>query len=75
MTAPAGWRYHPTVCEGGDVSINGMSPREQERKPERDRLEVPHPSYPQQRHPLWVYSLPVGERFAAGELSKGVWSS
>lgn len=36
MTAPAGWRYLTTVSEGGDVPINGMSPWEQEWKPERD---------------------------------------
>lgn len=41
-----------------------------------DRIEVPHPSYPSQRHMLGVWSIDTEHgpvRFAAGELSNGVW--
>jgi len=39
-------------------------------------LEVPHPSYPQQRHKLWPHYIETDGLtilFAAGELSNGVW--
>lgn len=39
-------------------------------------LEVPHPSYPHQRHKLWPYVVERGGQpvmFCAGELSNGVW--
>jgi len=37
---------------------------------------LPHPSYPNQAHPFYIYEVAEGDRrvrFAAGELSNGVW--
>lgn len=70
---PPGWRYVATVTEGADVLIGGLSPWGSDWTDEGRRFEVPHPSYPSQRHALFVYSLPNGQLFATGELSNGVW--
>lgn len=41
-----------------------------------ETITVAHPSYPAQRHTMWVYVLDPKQAesvFAAGEFSNGVW--
>ena len=60
----------PLELEGANVWDFGWS------RLDDSALEVPHPSYPSQRHTLWPYSIEVGGNtieFAAGELSNCVW--
>lgn len=72
-----GWRDVHVGFERDDLIIGGLKVWEESWRPvEGLRLIVPHPSYPQQRHAMPVYEMgdpksPV--RFAAGELSNGVW--
>lgn len=74
-----GWRFVSIGFEGDPVDVGGgVNPW---RWPSHwvgtgEHITVAHPSYPRQRHSMAVYVLegavpPV--RFAAGELSNGVW--
>ena len=72
-----GWRPVHVGLEGDAVSVNGVALwRHNWRQLSEDAVVVPHPSYPSERHKAWVYEVDAnGEtaRFAAGELSNGVW--
>ena len=65
------------VYEGDPIDVNGLNPwqfkwRDLRMKP----VELPHPSYPSQRHRMWVYEIEDSGKkvtFAAGELSPNVW--
>jgi len=72
-----GWRFVHIGVEDDAVSIGGVSPwRSQWRRLPEPPIIVAHPSYPLERHTMFVYELegPRGPvMFAAGELSNGVW--
>lgn len=62
--------------EGSAVHVGGVNVWGVAWRSMGDRIEVPHPSYPSQRHMLGVWSIDTEHgpvRFAAGELSNGVW--
>jgi hypothetical protein len=64
------------TSETGAVSVEGVNPWEHEWISLGGSLDVPHPSYPAQRHQLSIYRVdgPGGAvTFAAGELSNGAW--
>lgn len=74
--APNGWRAIHVGLEGDGVSIGGLEVWRQKWRAAGLSVELPHPAYPSQVHHLFVYD--IGEpahpvRFAAGELSNGVW--
>jgi len=75
----AGWDSVHVGFEGSAFSIDGIDPwshAENWRRVPPDAIVVPHPSYPHQRHRACVYEVAVrGKtvRFAAAELSNGVW--
>ena len=64
------WTAGGVVAEGDAVDVGGGDPWRVEGRQVSDRaVELPHPSYPGQRHRMWVYEIgdegrPV--RFAAG---------
>jgi hypothetical protein len=62
--------------EGSDVTVGGVNPWSYKWQSTGDSIEVPHPSYPSQRHALGIWTIDTDHgptRFAAGELSNGVW--
>lgn len=71
------WRYVHVGLEGDNASIGGMGIwKHQWRDLSLRPLHLPHPSHPDQLHIYNIYE--IGElhrpvRFAAGELSNGVW--
>lgn len=73
----SGWRDVHVGFEGDGVRINGLAIWQQEwRRIGEVSLELPHPSHQHQRHRFDVYeagSINSPVRFAAGELSNGVW--
>jgi hypothetical protein len=73
----SGWRPTGVVAEGQPLAINGLNVWDLRWAPRGDeRVELPHPSYPEQRHRMVVYEIESkGEMivFAAGELSPGIW--
>jgi hypothetical protein len=71
-----GWEHLAIVTEGGTVSIHGHNPWTLKwRSISVPPITVAHPSYPEQRHQMFVRELEVDPpvRFAAGEYSNGVW--
>ena len=72
-----GWKFVSIGFEGNKVSLGGLNPWKLEwHSLEAPKITVAHPSYPQQRHPMWQYELRTESRvvrFAAGEFSNGVW--
>jgi hypothetical protein len=63
--------------QGDGPTIGGLDVwKETWRALDSDFVELPHPAHPNQVHRYWIYEIgdtakPV--RFAAGELSNGVW--
>ena len=58
------------------MNIGGLRIWNEKWRPTGERLQLPHPDYPTQRHTVHVYE--AGDQtqpltFAAGELSNGVW--
>ena len=56
--------------------IAGVNIWNENWRPTGERLELPHPDYPSQRHAIHVYEVGDPQQpviFAAGELSNGVW--
>jgi len=71
-----GWRFVHIGPEGDGAAIEGIRVWETPWIPTRERITVPHPQYPNQRHAMWTYRVVTLERsveFAAGEYSNGVW--
>jgi len=72
-----GWRFVAIVLDGDPVSVGGVNPwgLKWRRLPEPP-ITVAHPSWPEQRHRMFVYELdsPSGPiKFAAGEFSLCAW--
>jgi hypothetical protein len=71
-----GWRFLRVGSEGSDVTVGSVNPWSYKWQSTGDSIEVPHPSFPSQRHVLGVWTIDTdhgSRRFAAGELSNGVW--
>lgn len=71
------WKLLSVVVEGESLKIEGVNVwLVKWNSLDVGTLEVPHPSYPQQKHTLWpCYAEDHGKciLFMAGELSNGVW--
>ena len=71
-----GWRFLHVGFEGDQVELDGVRLWGVDWGRSQGRIVVAHPSYPDQRHLMWIYRIPT-ERgvvaFAAGEFSNGVW--
>jgi hypothetical protein len=62
--------------EGSEVTVAGFNVWAHQWKAIGETIEAPHPSYPSQRHLLEVWTIQSDSghaRFAAGEVSNGVW--
>jgi hypothetical protein len=74
-----GWEPIHVGFEGADLSIDGINPWlhiNNWKKVQQKHIIVPHPSYRNQRHHASVYEVASNgktTRFAAVELSNGVW--
>lgn len=70
-----GWRFVSIGFEGEVVNVDGANLWREEWRSLHERICVPHPSYPGERHTMFVYELAKSPsvRFAAGEFSNGVW--
>lgn len=73
----AGWKLVSIGLQDTRVSLAGIDPWKHEwRRRAGESITVAHPSYPAERHTMFVYEISIGERtieFAAGEFSNGVW--
>lgn len=71
------WKQIGVVVEGEPIMVEGLNPWALEwRRVKEEPVQLPHPSYPNQRHDMTIYEISSGERrvrFAAGELSANVW--
>jgi hypothetical protein len=71
------WKSVGIVEEGNPISIGGLNPWDFEWCRVQDEpVQLPHPSYPNQKHAMRVYEVESDGRrvrFAAGELSSNVW--
>ena len=71
------WELLSVVTDGEYLEIEGVDVwMEKWSQLDVGTLEVPHPSYPNQRHTLWINCIESNDRsilFAAGELSNCVW--
>jgi hypothetical protein len=71
------WKPVGVVIEGKPIDIAGLNPWDFEWHQVRDEsVELPHPAFPNQLHPMWIYEIRSADRtamFAAGELSANVW--
>jgi hypothetical protein len=71
------WRDAHVAFEGDEVTIGGIEVwRQAWRRTGEDPVQLPHPTHRHQRHRFDIYEAgPIDRpvRFAAGELSNGVW--
>ncbi len=71
------WEFVDIVADGQPVDLDGVNPWDHEWiSLDEEPIEVPHPSYPNQRHKMWIYKIDTGKKtvvFAAGEYSNCVW--
>ena len=71
------WKAVGVVAEGEPIEVGGVNPWSHSwTSLEQPAVELPHPSYPNQRHRMSVYEVEsVGRKitFAAGELSANIW--
>ena len=72
-----GWKHVSIGLAGHRVLLGGLDPWQLKwHAMEEPPITVAHPSYPRERHQMWVYELRSGReavKFAAGEYSNGVW--
>jgi hypothetical protein len=74
-----GWKPVHIGQEGEVLSIDGINPwlhTSNWHQIQDNYIIVSHPSYQQKYHRAWVYEVTVNRktvRFAATELSNGVW--
>jgi hypothetical protein len=71
------WKPAGIVVEGQPIFIGGINPWDFEwHRVQDEPIQLPHPSYPNQKHAMWVYEVESSGqkvRFASGELSANVW--
>lgn len=74
-----GWEPVHVGPEGAALSIGGLNPWlhvHEWRRAQQEFIVVRHPAHRHERHRVWVYTVTINgrtTRFAAGELSNGVW--
>jgi len=72
-----GWKFVWIGCDGESFLLVGLDPwRLEWHSLNEPTITVAHPSYPKQRHTMWVYELCAEGKtvkFAAGEFSNQVW--
>lgn len=71
-----GWRPLAIGVANDSVSLRGHDLwKEKWLKRAEESIIVAHPSYPAERHKMFVYQLETAPAviFAAGEFSNGVW--
>ncbi len=57
------WKFVNIVNDGQPLSINGVNPWDYEwLSQDKEPIEVPHPSYPNQKHKMWVYTINTGKK-------------
>ncbi|CAN5232138.1 hypothetical protein BH11PSE2_BH11PSE2_21590 [soil metagenome] len=71
------WRDVHVGFEGDDFKVEGRAVWKDKWRPiDTEKLQLPHPAYRHELHSYWVYEIGEADRpirFAAGELSNGVW--
>jgi len=71
------WKFVNIVADGQPIMVNGVNPWNHEWVSlDKEPIEVPHPSYPNQKHKMRQYKIVTGNKtiiFAAGEYSNCVW--
>lgn len=76
MDADQAWRFASIGVEGQSADIGGVDAWKVEWTRCGGHITVAHPSYPSQRHTMYIYEVTGSSppiRFAAGEFSNGVW--
>ena len=77
VVATANWRNIHIGFENDGLRIGGLQVwQEKWRRIAEESVQLPHPTYPTQIHRYDIFDIGDGEhpiRFAAGELSNGVW--
>ena len=73
-----GWKFVSIGFEGVPVLVQGTDLWKHNERwaSTRESIVVPHPSYPSERHTMFVYTLSHNGKsitFATGEYSNGVW--
>lgn len=71
-----GWRLLSIGLEEKSVTVDGADLWKHEWRRRGESITVAHPSYPAERHTMFVYEIDLPGRhikFAAGEFSNGVW--
>lgn len=69
-------RFVRVGFEGFGVTVGGVDPWSYKPQSTGDSIDVAHPSYGSQRHVRGIWGIDTDHgpaRFAAGELSNGVW--
>ncbi len=73
----AGWRERHVGFEDDELRIDGLKVWGEHWRPTgMPPVQLPHPAHPDQRHRYDIYEIGEAQhptRFAAGELSNGVW--
>jgi hypothetical protein len=67
------WKEAHIGVEGDGVVIHGVDIWKAEWQPTGEDVDLAHPAYPKQTHRYAVYVTDNDVKFAAGELSAGVW--
>ena len=71
-----GWKLLSIGSVDSSVIVDGADLWKHDWRRRGESITVAHPSYPAERHTMFVYEIdPAGRRikFAAGEFSNGVW--
>jgi hypothetical protein len=71
-----GWKLVSIGLDGEPVTVDDVDLWKHEWRRCSESITVAHPSYPAERHTMFVYELVLPARrikFAAGEFSNGVW--
>ncbi len=71
-----GWRLVSIGFEPHPAEVAGINLWDQAWTSTGQKITVAHPSYPSQRHHMWIYEATDTNPlivFAAGEFSNGVW--
>jgi len=75
-SASQGWRFVSIGWEGDTTDVGGVNPWDVKWPPPDGRIIVAHPSYPSQRHTMFINEVASSSppiTFAAGKFSNGVW--
>ena len=77
LSPPSGWRPAHVGSDHDDLILDGLPVWSLTWRKETDEpVKLPHPAHPAQRHAFAIYTVDDGTRatrFAAAELSNGVW--